>query len=205
MNELLIGLLTFAAVCATPGPAVVAVISSAMSRGFRSSFALTLGLASALGVWGVLAAAGFGAVLAAAPSMLIVLKVLGGIYLLWLAWGAGRSAWASRTSDLPQVRSGFRAGLVLNLSNPKSILAWTATIAVGTPPDAPGMAWLLVPLAALVTVMIYVFYGLFFSLPVMRSAYGRMRRWIDGIAAGVFGAAGLGLMSEGVSSALRRS
>ncbi|MEM7641402.1 MAG: LysE family transporter [Pseudomonadota bacterium] len=204
MATLLIGLATFAIVCASPGPAVVAVVSTAMARGFRAALTLTAGLSLALGLWGVLAAAGFGAVLAAAPSALLAFKVLGGAYLLWLAWGAGRSALTP--ADAPRaVASGFRAGLLLNLSNPKAVFAWTATIAVGTPADMPGLAWVLVPAAMVVTILIYALYAAAFSRPPMRRAYDRARRWIEGAASALFALAGLALLRDAALSLARRA
>ncbi|GIT90214.1 amino acid transporter [Jannaschia pagri] len=205
METLLIGLATFAVVCASPGPAVVAVVTTAMARGFGATVALTLGMALALGGWGILAAAGFGAVLAAAPSALIALKILGGLYLIYLAWGAGRSALDTTEGAPPPVVASFRAGLLLNLSNPKSVFAWTATIAVGTPVDAPELAWLLVPLAMGVTVAIYLVYGFAFSRGPMRLAYRRLRRWLDAGASALFGLAGLGLIRDGLLTLWRRN
>ncbi len=204
METFLFGLATFAIVCASPGPAVLAMVTTAMARGMGAAMRLNLGLTLALGVWGLFAAAGFGAVLAAAPSALIGFKVGGGAYLLWLAWGAGCAAIrpASGTLAIP---SGFRAGLILNLSNPKAVFAWTATIAVGTPPDMPGLAWLLVPLTMVATVLIYAIYGLIFSRPLMRGAYASARRWIDGVASGLFALAGLALMRDGAFALARRS
>ncbi|MBM2577200.1 LysE family transporter [Jannaschia sp. Os4] len=197
MDVLLIGLATFSVVCATPGPAILTVIGTAMAQGLGTALRLSLGLSLALGLWGVLAAAGFGALLAAAPTALAVLKAGGGVYLLWLAWSAGRAALRVRAGTAAG-GGGFRAGLLLNLSNPKSVFAWTAAIAVGTPPEAPALAWLLVPMATVAAVAINGTYAVVFSRPAFRTAYARARRWLDGIAATVFAAFGAGLLSEGL-------
>jgi threonine/homoserine/homoserine lactone efflux protein len=204
MDALLLGLATFAVVCASPGPAILTVIQTAMARGLRAALALALGLSLALGVWGLVAPTGLHAILAAAPSVLVTFKLVGGAYLLWLAWTSARSAAAPKPVASLAAR-GFRAGLILNLSNPKSILAWTAAIAVGTPPDAPGLAWALVPLATLAAVAINGGYAIVFSRPPMRRAYDRARRWIDGAAAGLFALAGLALLRDGLTGALRRA
>ncbi len=205
MDSILIGLATFAVVCASPGPAVLAVVSTAMARGFAAAMSLTLGLALALGVWGVLAAAGFGALLAAAPAALVTLKLFGGAYLLFLAWGAGRAAFSRNSDPRLSPAAGFRAGLLLNLSNPKAVFAWTATIAVGTPAEAPGLAWLLVPLATGVTVAIYTGYSLAFSRSPLRKAYARLRVWMSAVTAGLFALAGAALLRDGVLTAMRRA
>lgn len=197
MSALLLGLATFAVICASPGPAVLAVVSTAMARGLAAALTLTMGLAVAvaLGLWGVLAALGFGAVLAAAPMALTVMKVVGGAYLLWLAWGAGRAALSREAGAVSAPAAGFRAGLLLNLSNPKAVLAWSATIAVGAPPEAPWAAFALVPLCVAATVAIYAIYAAVFSLPAMRRGYRAARRWIEGATAALLGAAGVSLLA----------
>ena len=195
MSALLLGLATFAVICASPGPAVIAVLSTAMARGLAAALSLTMGLTVALGAWGVLAALGFGAVLAAAPAALTALKIVGGAYLLWLAWCAGRAALSAAPEAVSAPRAGFRAGLLLNLSNPKAVLAWSATIAVGAPPDAPLAAFVLVPLCMAATVAIYVAYAAVFSLPAMRRGYRAARRWIEGATAALLGAAGVSLLA----------
>ncbi|MEM8825291.1 MAG: LysE family transporter, partial [Pseudomonadota bacterium] len=138
------------------------------------------------------------------PSALIGLKLIGGAYLLWLAWASGRAAMAPGATK-PAAASGFKAGLFLNLSNPKAVFAWTATIAVGTPADAPGLAWLLVPLATLLAVAINGGYALVFSRPPMRRAYDRARAWIEGTAASLFALAGLALIRDAALSMVRRA
>ena len=61
MSALLVGLAAYAVVCASPGPAILAVVSTAMARGLPAALTLAMGLTVGLGVWGVLAALGFGA------------------------------------------------------------------------------------------------------------------------------------------------
>ena len=66
----------------------------------------------------------------------------GSIYLLWLAYGSARSA---MRADIEKLGSGFQAqsresrlfvrGVVLNLSNPKAVVAWMAALSVGLGAD----------------------------------------------------------------------
>ena len=85
----------FFLVTAAPGPATMSNAAIAMSYGRESGLKYGLGLSFGLAFWGLVAASGMGAVLQSSIYLLMVLKVLGGLYLLWLAFLSGRSAWRS--------------------------------------------------------------------------------------------------------------
>lgn len=189
--------LAFFVVAATPGPANIANALLAMDQGRSASFRFSLGLTSGIAIWGLVAATGLGAALQGSVYLLSALKVLGGLYLLWLAWGSARAA----TQDVAEPaastsrHSYFRAGLILNLSNPKTVIAWMAALAVGLDPDA-SLVSLSVGYAICVAVALAVNLGymLVFSVGGMMAGYRRMRRVIGWTAAGLFSIAGLGLI-----------
>ncbi len=192
----------FFVVAVSPGPANISNAAIAMSYGRKTSLIYGAGLSCGLMFWGVIAASGMGAVLNSSFYVLMVLKVLGGLYLLRLAWQSGRSAMRSRAEDvaLPNKGRWFWRGLVLNLSNPKSVIAWMAALSVGLRPEDG-----LVSVAAATLVCIVagfannVLYSLAFSVRGMMAAYRRFRRWIEGIVSGLFAVAGLGLIKSAFS------
>lgn len=187
----------FVVVAASPGPANLATATVAMTHGRRVGLTFALGLSCGLVFWGLLAATGMGAVLQGSAAALFVLKLLGGCYLLWLACQSGRAALRGDGGPAPRVSSGrwFVRGLVLNLSNPKAVFAWMAALSVGLDPDddlrsvAAATA-----LCALIGLLNATGWALLFSLDGMMAAYRRARRWIDGVVAGLFALAGLGLI-----------
>src|ERR1700730_11785759 len=67
-----------------PGPAVVAVVSSALRGGFRASLATNAGVLVGDAVFVAAAAAGLGALLVAAHPLFIAVKWLGIAYLGYL-------------------------------------------------------------------------------------------------------------------------
>lgn len=76
----------------TPGPNNLLLWASGASAGFVRTVPHVVGTALGLGLMALLVAAGLGAVITSVPAVTVVLKVLGSIYLLWLAWrllGAG--------------------------------------------------------------------------------------------------------------------
>ncbi|MEM1300858.1 MAG: LysE family translocator [Pseudomonadota bacterium] len=194
--------LAFFVVAASPGPANIANAVLAMDSGRSASFRFSLGLTSGIAVWGLVAATGLGAVLQGAVYVLSALKVLGGLYLLWLAWSSARGAMQEQPVLIEGTtgRKYFRAGLILNLSNPKTVVAWMAALAVGLDPDA-SLVSVAVGYAICVAVALGVNLGYMalFSMQGMMAAYRGARRWIGLVAAGLFAFAGLGLIRSAFS------
>ena len=192
----------FFVAAASPGPATIAVATVSLSAGRGSGMRFGMGLGVGLAFWGLIAATGLGAVLQTSSSALSLLKLLGGAYLLWLAYGSARAA--TRTTDVvaTQASSGreFTRGIILNLSNPKAVFAWMATLALGL---ANGSGAYEVGAATAVCIglgfAIYAFYALIFSTKGAMGVYNRTRRWIDGAVAGLFALAGLGLIRSALA------
>lgn len=191
--------LAFFVAAASPGPATLAVSTTAMAGGTRPAAFLAMGLALGLAFWGVLAAAGLGALLVQSSLALTLLRWFGGAYLLWLAWQSARAAIRPDTGrvDSPPAADGrmLIRGLVLNLSNPKAVLAWISILAlgVGSSDHGAGLAATTAICSAL-GLVIYVVYAFLFSQAHVRSGYRRARRGIDGLAAAFFGFFGLRLL-----------
>ncbi|MEM9059339.1 MAG: LysE family transporter [Pseudomonadota bacterium] len=187
----------FFVAAASPGPATLAVAAVSMSAGRRAGIVFGLGLSVGLTFWGVIAATGLGAVLQASGQALLLLKLIGGAYLLWLAYQSARSACAEAPARATSrdTKRAFRGGLLLNLSNPKAVVAWMAVLALGlSDGSGPGHVVVATGLCIVLGALIYWVYALAFSTPGAMAVYRRVRRWIDGAVAGLFALAGLGLI-----------
>lgn len=191
--------LAFLVAAGSPGPATLAVATTAMAAGPRAALAIGTGLALSLGLWGMVAALGLGAAMLAWAPALTVLRIAGGAFLLWLAWKAARSALSPAAPVDPDTLASnryFLSGFALNLTNPKALLAWGAVIAIGLPDGAgPGAVATITVVCAGLGWLIYVVYALIFSRPGMMAAYARTRRWVDRATAALFAAAGLRLLT----------
>jgi len=187
----------FFVVTASPGPGNLAGATVAMTNGRRIGLTFAAGLASGLTFWGLLAALGMGAILQSSANALFALKLLGGGYLLWLAVQSGRSAVRRGPQVALDVASGrwYIRGLILNLSNPKAVLAWLAAFSVGLD-TANGMGTLIAAMGLCITIVIVnaTFWAMLFSSKGMMAAYERSRRWVDGVVAGMFAVAGFGML-----------
>ncbi|MEM6578273.1 MAG: LysE family translocator [Pseudomonadota bacterium] len=189
--------LAFFVVAVSPGPANIANAVVAMDRGRAASFRFSLGLTSGIAVWGVVAATGLGALLETSVYLLSALKLLGGVYLLYLAWQSVRAARKGDEAHPADVIAGrlFSQGLILNLSNPKTVIAWMAALSVGLSETAsPATLIIGVAVCTGVALLVNLLYMALFSLPGVMAGYRFARRWVHGIVAGLFALAGLGLI-----------
>lgn len=192
----------FWVIAASPGPANISNAAIAMRYGRRASIVYGLGLSVALVFWGVLAATGMGAVLQASAWLLMGLKLVGGGYLLWLAWQSGRSALKAGDAELAEIGAGrwFWRGVILNLSNPKSVIAWMAALSMGLNPSDTVVSVLVTTLVCVVVAFLNnLGYSLVFSMGGMMALYRRGRRWIEGATAALFATGGLALIRSAVS------
>ncbi|WP_414472698.1 LysE family translocator [Microvirga sp. M2] len=110
----------------TPGPDMSLFLAKTMSGGRRAGMAAMLGAMAGCCVHTLLAALGLSALLAASVTAFTVLKVVGALYLLWLAVDAVRhgSALSVKQESRAEVSfwKTFLVGVGINLTNPKVVL-----------------------------------------------------------------------------------
>lgn len=188
----------------SPGPAVLLAISNAVAWGPRKAL-LGSSLGSMVGVFMVSAAAmaGLGTLLHSSAWLFAVLKTAGAVYLVYLGW----RQWTNKNSmfDKPiAAQAGpsktqadlARQGLLVSLTNPKSILFFTALFPQFIHVDAPMLPQFvgLTAVFAACAFLSHVVYVLlahqlqgWFATPRRASLFNR-------VCGGAFGLLGLGLL-----------
>ena len=184
----------------SPGPATLAIMSTSATAGRKSGVLFALGVVNGSIIWGILAAFGLVAILAQFAWAFLVLKIVGGAYLLWMASKALRGALtpdAALKPMKPRNKYLYLQGMALHLTNPKALLSWSAIIAFGVPKETSlgYIAALLIGCAVLASTL-FVGYAILFSTPRMMAGYQRLRRKINGVLAAVFGFAGVKLLTS---------
>lgn len=127
----LLYLITCFGIAVVPGPNALLVLTHGALHGSRRTLFTISGGVLGFAVVLALCALGLGALIQASATWFTVLKVVGGLYLIWLGWGLWRSAPISlEPTGATSFRrwSLFRQGLVSALSNPKALLLFTAFI-----------------------------------------------------------------------------
>ncbi len=193
-------LLTYSIACfilfATPGPDMSLFLSRTMAGGRKAGIASLLGASAGSMVHTALAAVGLSAIIAASPTAFTVLKVLGALYLAWLAIDALRNGSALNVKEQGEQKRGFAQtfwlGLMVNLANPKVVLFFVTFlpqfVSASDPHAAGKMAFL-----GVYFVVFTIPFAILMILGAERVVESLKRnpkimRGIDYIFAGVFGA-----------------
>ncbi len=192
--------------CLTPGPAVLLVLSQALTRGTAKTIWSILGILSANTAYFVLSATGIGAILLASYDLFFAIKWIGAGYLVWLGIGAflGKSRTLSvrRGSATPAPgRRLYLNGFILQMSNPKALLFFSALLPQFINPHVAIVPQ--VAILALTSVLIEFFVQLFYASlagrAVLLASKPRFARLAERISGSLLITAGIGM------AALRRS
>jgi len=110
----------------TPGPDMSLFLAKTMAGGRKAGMASMLGAMTGCCVHTLLAALGLSALLAASVTAFTILKIVGALYLLWMAVDAVRngSALSLKEEQRGEVSfwKTFLMGVGINLTNPKIVL-----------------------------------------------------------------------------------
>jgi len=202
--EQFVGFLGAAAlVTIAPGPDNLMVLSLGAARGRAAGMAFGLGCALGCLSHTVLAALGVSALIAASPAGFTVLKLLGGVYLVWMGWRAIRSRAAAHVGradggkETP--RRLFVRGVLANAINPKVVLFFLAFLPQFVVPARGDAPWQIVQLGVVFTLQAALLFGSlgYFAGHVGEwlDRHGRAGIWLDRIAGAIFIALGLRLIA----------
>ena len=127
------------ALIVTPGQDMLYVISRSIAQGRLAGACSALGVSLGILVHTALAALGVGALLHAMPSVFLVLRVGGAIYLVWLGVRMLLAAprLAMRAAARVPLLTVVREGVLSNVSNPKIALFFVAFLPQFVDPASP--------------------------------------------------------------------
>ena len=190
-------------ITASPGPDNLMVLGFGISRGRRQGMVFGLGCALGCLSHTLLAAVGISGLIAASPMAFGALKVVGGLYLLWLGMQALRSRGGAKVAtvnspELP-LRALFAKGLFANAINPKVVLFFLSFLPQFVIAEHGRVALQTVQLGLTFTLQAAV---LFAALGYFSGSIGQwlQRRpgaplWLDRIAGTIFIGLGLKLIA----------
>ncbi|MFE0520666.1 LysE family translocator [Streptomyces sp. NPDC058954] len=204
-------LLAFIGACtliaASPGPSTVLIVKQSL-RSRRSGFLTVLGNETGVFLWGVVAALGLTALLAASEVAYGVMRFAGALVLVVFGVQALRRARRSgdgeEAEDFRESRgrtgwAAYRGGLLLNLANPKAAVFAMSFLPQFVPTGAPHLP-AMIGLAALWAVYEVGYYGLYvWFVGRLRNVLSRAgaRRRLEQVSGGVLLLLGVRLALEG--------
>ena len=119
-------------IAAAVGPISLLVIRRTLAEGRVVGLVSGLGVATADGTYGAIAAFGLGAITDLLVGGQRILGLVGGVFLLWLAWQTARAE-PTEPAASPERRGGlagaYLSTLGLTLTNPMTILSFAALFA----------------------------------------------------------------------------
>ena len=168
----------------TPGPAVLLAVSNSVSVGPRRAMWGSLGNAAGVFLVSAIAMAGLGVLLSSSATAFMALKLAGAAYLVYLGirqWRSGANAFADTRrsagdAGAPAPLRLFGHGLTVALTNPKSILFFSALFPQFLTPGAPvsEQFFVLTATFAVFTVLSHAFYVL--VARTMKHSFSDVRR-----------------------------
>ena len=108
-----------------PGSGMVNSISNGINYGTRKSLTAILGLQIGLAIHIGLVGAGIGALIAKSAMAFTIIKWVGVVYLIWLGiqkWRDTSSLVADTSHDVRSAGTLLRSAVLINLTNPKSVV-----------------------------------------------------------------------------------
>ncbi len=112
-----------------PGPTVTLIIANSLKHGSRAGLLNVAGTQAGLAIMIAVAGIGLSSVIAAMGHWFDWVRLAGAAYLIWLGWKMYRSAGAAAGSAIearPPRGGFFLQGLLVALSNPKTLLFFGA-------------------------------------------------------------------------------
>ena len=182
-----------------PGPLSLLMISNSLNYGLRRSYPAFLGGVFASICLLSASALGLGALLLASEKLFSALKIVGALYLFYLAWQSWKQSRQPATvtnvpeaAPKPRFSALFGRAFVLGASTPKDILFFAAFLPQFLNPDLPFLNQLLVMIATwtVLDLLCKLAYGLGAHGAAGYLRSGKGQSWFNRISAGLFGVAG---------------
>ncbi|HYW22971.1 MAG TPA: LysE family translocator [Terriglobales bacterium] len=153
MSSVLAALVAFAFVSSvTPGPNNAVLWASGAQFGFRRTLRHVFGTALGIGAMAAAVAAGLGVIVTAVPAAQVVLRVIGSLYLLYLAYQIARSGAIQRPDVARPLGLGHAA--VFQCLNPKAWIFALSAVSAFRPAQLPIAAGSALVIATMMLVVV---------------------------------------------------
>ena len=194
----------------SPGPSFLFVMRTSVAVSRRDGLLAAAGMGLGAATITTLALVGVRVLIVRVAWLYLAFKLLGGAYLVFLAWriwqSSGKPATLPGDASAPKTVRGplrsFLLALATQFSNPKTVIVISGIFAALLPAHVP--TWMVViipPVDFLIEASWYAFVAVAMSSSGPRAVYLKAQTWIDRAAGCVLGALGLRLIFEGAREA----
>jgi threonine efflux protein len=172
----------------TPGPDFVIVSRIAITHSRYAGLMTALGISCAILVWAGASLLGLSVLLERFAWIYGGLKVVGGVYLIYLGFQTWRGSFKpSVTAEVSLTRQNtisswvaWRQGFLTNMANPKAVVFFGSVFTALLPPNlSDGSRLLVVGLIVIETIVWFSIVAIGFSTKPAQRVYQRVKHWID--------------------------
>jgi len=186
----------------SPGPSFLIVAKHSLGKSRIHGVATAVGTGLGVSLFAILASFGVTTLLSTVPNVFYIFKLMGGTYLLFLAW----KIWSGATEKISELEfrkdqnsglfKSFLSGLIVQTSNPKTALVIAGVFAAFVPTNPPPNTVILVALMAfIIDFSWYALVAIALSGRRSRTVYGKAKTGFDRTASVFLGIVGLRLLS----------
>ena len=194
----------------SPGPDFVLIVKSAIKNDSKDAMGVALGITIANAVYISLCLIGIGSILAASALLMIILKIIGGLFLIYLAVQALQARKTSYSQlDINEPISTnvtnttflkeFVAGFISGIFNPKNLLFYLSLFTVVLTPEV-SFAFKL-SLGVWMTIVVFVWdTSIIFLLSTrkVRQKFTQAAYYLDKITGALLGIIGVTIVKTAV-------
>ncbi len=189
--------LALLAALVSPGPALLYALRTTLASGRAAGIATGCGLAFMAAAWTMMALIGLDGLFRLFPWAHLTFKIIGALYLVFIAWRTWRSAHDGVGAAARPNAQAFLGGLLVNLANPKSILFVFSVLVVIFPPGLYALQKSIIVVNHLIVeIVAYTSFAMLLSTGPVSARYIRAKPVIDRFAALVLGGLGVRLILE---------
>ncbi|MGM0768728.1 MAG: LysE family translocator [Pseudomonadota bacterium] len=176
---------------ASPGPDFAVMLRQALCQSRRTALLTAFGIGTGILVHVTYSLLGIGLLIQQSLLLFNVLKLVGALYLTWIAIQCLRARAGGvhvETGNAPHQRgrAAFRLGFLTNTLNPKATLFFVSLFSVVISPGTPiALQAAYGVYMALATGLWFALVATFFTLPRIRRGFNRFGHWLDRLMGGV--------------------
>lgn len=176
---------------ASPGPDFAIMLRQALCQSRRNALLSATGIGLGILVHVSYSLLGIGLLIQQSLALFTLLKVIGALYLTWIAIQclksrAGGVHVETRGATPQSATAAFRLGFLTNTLNPKATLFFVSLFSVVISPGTPVAVQAGYGLyMAVATGLWFAAVAVFFTLPRVRRVFDRVGHWLDRLMGGV--------------------
>ncbi len=192
----------------SPGPSFLFVAQTAMNKSRAHGIATSLGMGTGALLLSLMAITGLFVVLQTIPVLYTALKIVGGLYLLYIAyqmWQGANDAINPVSKELfvnkelvlshGSLMKSYTLGLLTQLSNPKTAIVIGGIFMAFLPEKLPDYSIILLSLMAFILdASWYILVAIALTTPHAQRIYLRFKNNINRVAGGLMGLLGVKLV-----------